>query len=1807
MHVVVAAGPLAGDVTLTVRRADATVADLAACLALEPSELLVAGRRVSGGTLLAESGVHEGARVGPVSGGGAASRTPAAGVTAVRVVAGLHAGEGRLIPPGGVLLGRAPDCDLGLASETVSDHHARLELGAAGGVVVHDLGSHNGTWLGDEPAVGATPVPAGGLIRMGAVQLEVGPMPTADRSPTDDPLRNAGPSGTLPFNRPPRPAPPAAAAPLPLPAPPRPPGSRAAIGVAMILGPMVMGGAMVLIFGNIRFALFALLSPVLAIFTYIESKAKNRRGGRRESRRYAAELADMGVALAARRVEEVLRRRAATPDPAEVCRRAAGGSTRLWERRGDHPDFLVVGAGLGDLAWALPVDGGREQLPPQASAILQEAATLPLVPVPVELARGGVVGIVGDRDAALAVARSLLCQVAVQSGPADVRIALLVDAGRRAAWEWAKWLPHLRDSGGDGRLAATSPDTVDALLRRLLGRTSVQVKGSEATGPTTLAVVDAAGLTEGRSAPARSLLRGDGGAAAGIVLAASEAELPAVCTTVIELIGSHGEARLRRPQRGEVIERLLAGGMDDDAARRCAQHLARFDDPELDVVGAGLPGRVPLVALLAGDALDATAVGARWRAAGPDPGLPATIGVTEEGPLTVDLVVDGPHVLVAGATGAGTSELLRTVVTSLGASADPSRTSFLLVDPRGPAGLAAVAGLPHVVGHVTDVTDQAADRLVQTLDGEAHRRERALASAGTTDIADHLHRRATDPALEPLPRLVVVVDGLATLAVDHPEVVQSLVALAERGPRLGLHLVLATQRPRAPLHEHVRGVAGIRIVLRVQDGADAAATLGTDRIAAIGRDQAGRGWIRVGPAEVIALQVASVCGATEGPDHPVEVAPFELEPAAGAERNRQPARRGGRDVDRAVAAMAAAWADAGGTRSRPLWTDEGGAAVAAEVIGLAELLGVGDVGALDPAVSWAPRAARDVLRVPIGVGAGGEPLHLDLKESAQGGMGPHGLVVGATGSGKSELLRTLVTALAVTHPPEELSFVLVDFKGGATFAGMAALPHVAGMITNLEDDLAMVDRMQASLEGELRRRQELLRAAGNLASVRDHRARRLAGADLEPLPALVVIVDEFAELLSSRPEFIDLFVAIGRLGRSLGMHLLLASQRLDEGRLRGLESHLSYRIGLRTFSAAESRTVLGVPAAYSLPPEPGGGYLKVDTTVFERFRAALVSGPYEAPEGAAPVLEPLPGAVVPTTMDVVVGRLRHAGKPAHQVWLPPLDAAYTLDQVLPGLDVTGDRGLVATGWPAVGRLAVPLGLVDRPEDQARSVLVADLSGAEGNLAIVGAPQSGKSTLLRTLVASLALTHAPSEVQVYGVDYGGGTLGALEGLPHVGTVASRLDPERVRRVIGEVEAILTAREELFRSRNIDSTATFRALRSSGALADQPLGDVFLVIDNWPALRSAFEDLDPVVVDIASRGLGYGVHVVVTAGRWMEIRSNLKDSLGGRLELRLTDPADSVVDRRTAVNVPVGVPGRGITKDRLHFQAVLPRIDGVPGAGDLGPAVAALVDRVRDEWPGEPAPPVRVLPTHLAASELPDPAADTEPGIPIGIGETDLAPVRLDLAGGDPHLLVLGDGESGKTTLLRTFLTQLCARTTPAETRVVVVDYRRTLLEVVPSEHLLAYTGAVPAATDAIAKLRHNLVERLPGADLSPQQLRDRSWWSGPELYVVVDDYDLVVTASGNPLAPLLDLLAQGRDLGLHLVIARRVAGSSRALFEPVLQRVKELGSPGILLSGDRQEGPLLGPYRASEQPPGRGLLVRRKQAGTLVQIADTPQL
>ncbi|MEV0500128.1 type VII secretion protein EccCa, partial [Streptomyces spectabilis] len=288
-------------------------------------------------------------------------------------------------------------------------------------------------------------------------------------------------------------------------------------------------------------------------------------------------------------------------------------------------------------------------------------------------------------------------------------------------------------------------------------------------------------------------------------------------------------------------------------------------------------------------------------------------------------------------------------------------------------------------------------------------------------------------------------------------------------------------------------------------------------------------------------------------------------------------------------------------------------------VGFPALLGVDDPARLDLGELWAPRAERDFLRVPIGLDDRHEPVLLDLKESAELGMGPHGLCVGATGSGKSELLRTLVLALTATHAPEDLAMVLVDYKGGATFAPFTGLPHVAGVITNLENQADLVERVHTSLAGEIKRRQRVLKDAGNVADIGHYAALRAKepGRGLESLPHLFVVIDEFGELITAKPDFIDLFLSIGRIGRSIGVHLLLASQRIESGKLKGLETYLSYRLGLRTFSADESRTVLDTVDAFQLPPLPGFGYLKVDTSTYARFKAGYVSGAWRGPAPAA--------------------------------------------------------------------------------------------------------------------------------------------------------------------------------------------------------------------------------------------------------------------------------------------------------------------------------------------------------------------------------------------------------------------------------------------------------------------------------------------------------------------------------------------------------------------------------------------------------------
>ena len=827
---------------------------------------------------------------------------------------------------------------------------------------------------------------------------------------------------------------------------------------------------------------------------------------------------------------------------------------------------------------------------------------------------------------------------------------------------------------------------------------------------------------------------------------------------------------------------------------------------------------------------------------------------------------------------------------------------------------------------------------------------------------------------------------------------------------------------------------------------------------------------------------------------------------------------------------------------------------------LTSLIGLADIEQLTPETMWPGRElSRHRLVVPIGTTPQGAPVRLDLKESAHGGMGPHGLCIGATGSGKSELLRTLVVSLAATHSPDEPNLVLVDFKGGATFLGCERLPHTSAVITNLSEEAVLVERMFDAISGELNRRQEVLREAGNFANVTDYTTARLGGRDLPPLPALVIIVDEFSELLAAHPDFADLFVAVGRLGRSLHVHLLLASQRLEEGRLRGLDSHLSYRIGLKTFSAAESRQVLGVTDAHHLPAQPGAGFLRHDAETLTRFQAAYVSGPLERRDTTA--LPGAPGRVAlftgweqfeevaaptvldesTTLLDAVVERSRTTatarGQAAHRVWLPPLPAAVELSGVA----------------DEVGDLRAVVGIVDLPYHQRQDPLVLDLSTVGGHVAVCGGPQSGKSTALRTVVASLAATHRTDRIRCYILDLGGDQLATLGRLPHVAGVAGRGDPERVRRIVDEVTGLL---EE-----------------------DPGERHTVLVVDGWHALAADFEDLVEPLTALAADGPSRSIHLVVSTPRWTVLRPAIRDLIAHRLELRLGEAMDSLIDRKAQQRLPAR-PGRGLDPEGR------PMLVARSSNQDIAHICAAAADQ-------EPVPALRMLPAAVTLAEL----APAGVGIPVGVGGPRLATLSWDPAT-SPHLLCIGGQGAGKSTLLATVMAGLSALGREAA-RLVVIDHRRAHLGTIDEGMLAAYSATTAATATVLGDVVATLRERLPGPDITPAQLAARDWWTGPEIHLVIDDLDLVAE---HDLARLTELLPHARDIGLHLILARKAGGIGRALFSPFLSAVRDQTPAVLLLDADRDEGAILG-IRPVTQPPGRGTWQVRGETIGVCRVAQ----
>ncbi|BBZ01181.1 type VII secretion protein EccC [Mycolicibacterium chitae] len=878
------------------------------------------------------------------------------------------------------------------------------------------------------------------------------------------------------------------------------------------------------------------------------------------------------------------------------------------------------------------------------------------------------------------------------------------------------------------------------------------------------------------------------------------------------------------------------------------------------------------------------------------------------------------------------------------------------------------------------------------------------------------------------------------------------------------------------------------------------------------------------------------------------------------------------------------------------------------------LLDIQDATQLDVPTLWAPRRREDELRVPIGVTATGEPLYFDLKDEAEGGMGPHGLMIGMTGSGKSQTLMAILLSLLTTHSADRLIVIYADFKGEAGADIFRNFPQVVAVISNMAEKKSLADRFADTLRGEVARRENALRDAGRriqgsaFNSVTEYEAAIEAGHDLPPMPTLFVVADEFTLMLADHPEYAELFDYVARKGRSFRIHILFASQTLDVGKIKDIDKNTSYRIGLKVASPSVSRQIIGVEDAHHiesgkehkgegfLVPAPGAEPIK--------FRSTYVDGIYDPPRRPKSIVvpaDPRPQLFTATEVDadqdiVVVpvannGEGTYSGPPqkliatigtqlasygpqAPALWLEPLDQPIALGTVLSNAGV------------GEGQLRWPLGEIDKPFEMRRDPLIFDARSAAGNLLIHGGAKSGKSTALQTFILSAAALHSPRDVSFYCLDYGGGQLKNLEDLAHVGSVASPLEPELIRRTFGELEQLLEQRQQ--------------------AGAGQAHSRVFLVIDNLYAFgrdnTDQFNTRNPMlnrVTELANNGLAYGIHVIITTPNWLEVPLAMRDGLGMRLELRLPDARDSNVRvvgalQRPADAVPYDQPGRGLTMAAEHFLFAAP---------ELG-----RIAEINARYPEVRAPRVRLLPTDLSPADVAPLYLGGE-RIVIGQREEDLAPVPVDFRD-QPMLMVLGDTKSGKTTLLRHIIRTVRENSTADQVAFTVIDRRLHMVEepLFPDNE---YTANIDRITPAMLGLSAIIEGRRPPAGLSPAELA-RWTYTGHTHYLIIDDVDQIPDTpaiSGpyvgqRPWTPLIGLLSQASDLGLRVIVTARATGSGHALMtNPLMRRMNELQATTLMLSGNPQDGGKVRGHRFTRLPAGRAVLLDDTDTPTHVQLVN----
>ncbi|MDQ1629818.1 MAG: segregation ATPase FtsK/SpoIIIE, family [Actinomycetota bacterium] len=1165
---------------------------------------------------------------------------PADGVLELHVTAGVDAGSVHCLPPGEHVVGRGVEAHVRLRDPTLSRAHCLIHV-AAEGTYVTDLGSANGTYV-DGTTVAATepprPLQPGQVLRVGDSCLALA-VPAARSAPT-----RVDRDGHPLVPRPPRLAGVPGREQRRLPTPPiaRDPARVPLVAVAV---PALMGLGLVVLTRNATYLLFLLFSPVTALASWAGDRLDRRRSLRQDRARYDEQCArlrhDVGELLTRQR----LQRHERYPSLAHLATRARAPETGVWERGPDDPDFLVVRLGLGTLAAPvdlLGVDGHRvESSPIVAQPVLHD--------VPVTLAVGDLapIGIAGP----LAVTRPLVCSLVVQlaclHGPSVLRLAVR-STGPAEAWAWQRWLPHM------DRESARPERWVDELDRRL----AIGAAGC-AAWPRHVLVLEGSDALPAAEAAQRLLTEGAAVGLYVVVVERSVRQLPAACRCVVEVSGP-GPARLIVRRSGESD---VAGVRPDGASRGLAEAMSRALAPLREVTaaaGAGseVPQDVRLSGLLGPQAYDGRLLAEGWSRSAALTAVP--IGAGPGGaPVVVDLVADGPHVLLAGTTGSGKSELLQSLLAALAVGHRPDELGFLLVDFKGGAAFQQCVDLPHTLGLVTDLDAQLAQRLLRSLRGLLTARERELAAAGVADMEQYVRRAPRSS----MPRIVLVIDEFATLADELPDVVGELVSVARRGRSLGLHLVLATQRPSGAVSGDIRANMGLRLCLRVAEAAESVDVIDTPAAASVSSAQPGRGYLRRCGGALEAVQAARVNCRTPTSGDAVHVRPAwrdSPERLTGGERAS--------DLARLVASTRAAAETLTLTPVRSPWLPP-----------LPDHVGWED---LDSEPDCPPTPAGWVAVGLLDRPERGDRSAYRLPARGEANV----LVVGTSRSGRSQTLLTLAGRFSRCSPPGALHLYALD-GNSRTLRPLADLAQ-CGCVAAPEDP-AFAAQVLRRLVGELERRER-------------------EPSDGAHRPALLLLIDDWTswQPLLERVDGgapVDQVLRLTRSGTAVGICVALSAERevLASRLADGFHHRVVLRLADRGDYALAGVATGAVPGRF--PPGRGvlaGSGLEVQiaaTTPDQVLRGGsawpeLEQRPEEMPgqmpgqmPGDVATTAPAPLRLRPVPLRVASSDLPHGG-------------AVTADRLALGLggddatpvafDLREGRALLVLGPPRSGRTTV---------------------------------------------------------------------------------------------------------------------------------------------------------------------------------------------------------------------------------------------------------------------------------------------------------------------------------------------------------------------------------------------------------------------------------------------------------------------------------------------------------------------------------------